>query len=112
MTIGNYHVYVDENGDLVEYEDDMTEEDYEAVIEDIKSRMWGRTMVRVQTIHNVGELIEALQLFDKETPVCLYDGDRELANTLTVNHKEDVCSYDSNYEFIKADSLVLKPQLD
>ena len=69
-------------------------------------------MVRVQTIHNVGELIEALQLFDKETPVCLYDGDRELANTLTVNHKEDACSYDSNYEFIKADSLVLKPQLD
>jgi hypothetical protein len=39
MTIGNYHVYVDENGDLVEYEDDMTEEDFEDVIEDIKSRM-------------------------------------------------------------------------
>lgn len=68
-------------------------------------------MVRVTTIHNVGELIEALQLFDKETPVCLYDGDRELANTLTVNHK-NACSYDSDYKFIQADSLVLKPHLD
>jgi hypothetical protein len=26
----------------VEYEDDMTEEDFEAIIEDIKSRMWGK----------------------------------------------------------------------
>lgn len=68
-------------------------------------------MIRVSTVHNVGELIEVLQLFDKETPVCLYDGDRELANTLTVNHK-NTCSYDSDYKFIQADSLVLKPHLD
>jgi hypothetical protein len=26
----------------VEYEDDMTEEDFEAIIEDIKRRMWGK----------------------------------------------------------------------
>jgi hypothetical protein len=26
----------------VEYEDDMTEEDFEVIIEDIKSRMWGK----------------------------------------------------------------------
>jgi hypothetical protein len=26
----------------VEYEDDMTEEDSEAIIEDIKDRMWGK----------------------------------------------------------------------
>jgi hypothetical protein len=26
----------------VEYEDDMTEEDFEAIIEDIKDRMWGK----------------------------------------------------------------------
>ncbi len=69
-------------------------------------------MVRVNTIHNVGELIEALQLFDKNTPVCIHDGDRELANTLTVNHKENAWSYDSNYKFTQADSLVLKPLLD
>ncbi len=38
MKIGNYNVYVDENGDLVEYEDDTTEEDLDVVLEDIKSR--------------------------------------------------------------------------
>jgi hypothetical protein len=26
----------------VEYEDDTTEEDFEVIIEDIKSRMWGK----------------------------------------------------------------------
>ena len=69
-------------------------------------------MVRVNTVHNVGELIEVLQLFDKGTPVCIQDGDRELANTLTVNHKENACSYDSDYKFIQTDSLVLEPHLD
>ena len=39
MKIGNYNVYVDENGDIVEYEDDTAENDLEAIIEDIKSRM-------------------------------------------------------------------------
>ena len=68
-------------------------------------------MVRVQTIHNVGELIEVLQLFDKETPVCLYDKDNEKANTLSVLHIENACSYDNHYKLIQADSLVLVPQI-
>ena len=69
-------------------------------------------MVRVTTIHNVGELIKALQLFDKETPVCVYDNDREKANTLSVLHVENACSYDNNYKIIQADSLVLVPNID
>jgi hypothetical protein len=69
-------------------------------------------MVRVQTVHNVGELIEVLKLFDKEMPVCVYDRDGDKANTLSVLHVENACSYDNNYKFIKADSLVLAPNMD
>jgi hypothetical protein len=53
-----------------------------------------------------------LKLFDKEMPVCVYDRDGDKANTLSVLHVENACSYDNNYKFVQADSLVLAPNMD
>ena len=63
-------------------------------------------------VHNVGELIEALQLFDRDMPICLLDADGDKANTIDVNFVTNAVSYDSDYDFIQADSLVLNSRLD